>query len=138
MLIIPDLLEYQLPRKARKVCTSAEIKPPTVRLSPPLNRYLSQHLQNDHQQKKPDHNDKNQTFKHKRNTATSANLKKNNKGHYWHFQNVLGAPAIVLGAPSNTFLFGLLEWPIKRLKKYSEKSARSNNPKILSKSNPRF
>ena len=45
MLIIPDLLEYQLLKENRKMCTSAQIKPLPVRLSPPPNRYLSQHLQ---------------------------------------------------------------------------------------------
>ena len=47
-------------QKRQKMCTSAEIKPSLVTLSPPSNRYLSQHLQNDHQREKPDHNNKNQ------------------------------------------------------------------------------
>ena len=62
ILKITDLLEHQLPKKAKKICTSAEIKPPLVTLSPQPNRYLSQHLQNDHQREKPDHNNKNQAF----------------------------------------------------------------------------
>ena len=75
---------------------------PPVTLSPSPNRYLSQHLQNDHQREKPDHNDKNQAFNTKQHNNIGVILKKNSKRHFCHFQIMLGASAIVLGAPSNT------------------------------------
>ena len=64
-------------QKSQKMCTSAEIKPPPVTLSPSPNRYLSQHLQNDHQREKPDHNDKNQAFNTKQHNNIGVILKKN-------------------------------------------------------------
>jgi len=49
-------------------------------------------------------------LKHKK-AESAANLKKKIEGQNWHFLKVLGAPAMLLGAPSNTLVLGKLDKP---------------------------
>ena len=101
-------------QKSQKMCTFAEIKPPSIRLSPPTNCYLSLHLQ------KTTTNERNQTTMKKTKLLTQQKMQngcqfieKIVRDIIGIFGNVLGAPTIVLGAPSNTLTKSMkLLWPI--------------------------